>query len=297
MKIKACYELVFYYAVFVILLPLLLLQGIWVRFKTIKLPEAIGERSGYYASTNTSTSTSTDINTNAKHNNETVKLLILGDSAAAGVGVNQQKQALAGQLPPLLAKQYSTTWQLVASSGLTSSDIIKQLTLLPTQKFDLVLVSVGVNDVTHFTQQAQWAENISHLATMLTTKFSADKVLFSSVPPMHLFTALPQPLRWWLGLRASKLNALMATVLVALQQHSSVQNTDNQGVNKHTNKCAVLTVDLPFKPEYLAKDGMHPSTLAYRVWAKQAAEQFSEWFNTDHHKNKSHTNHKLYKQK
>ena len=299
MKIKACYELVFYYAVFVILLPLLLLQGIWVRFKTIKLPEATGERSGYYASTNTSTdtSTSTDINANAKHNNETVKLLILGDSAAAGVGVNQQKQALAGQLPPLLAKQHSITWQLVASSGLTSSDIIKQLTLLPTQTFDLVLVSVGVNDVTHFTHQAQWAENISHLATMLTTKFSADKVLFSSVPPMHLFTALPQPLRWWLGLRASKLNALMATVLVALQQHSSVQNTDNQGVNKHTNKCAVLTVDLPFKPEYLAKDGMHPSTLAYRVWAKQAAEQFSEWFNTDHHKNKSHTNHKLYKQK
>ena len=142
MKIKACYELVFYYAVFVILLPLLLLQGIWVRFKTIKLPEATGERSGYYASTNTSTSTSTDINTNAKHNNETVKLLILGDSAAAGVGVNQQKQALAGQLPPLLAKQYSITWQLVASSGLTSSDIIKQLTLLPTQKFDLVLVLV-----------------------------------------------------------------------------------------------------------------------------------------------------------
>jgi|TARA_R110000787_G_scaffold266602_6_gene372795 lysophospholipase L1-like esterase len=254
LKIKACYELVVYYAIFALLLPLLLLQAVWVRLTIIKLPEATGERTG-----------------NSGKNNA-IKLLILGDSAAAGVGVNQQKQALAGQLPLLLTKQHPINWQLIASSGLTSTDIINELALLPAQKFDLVLISVGVNDVTHFTRQAQWTENINTLITILSSKFSADKVLFSSVPPMHLFTALPQPLRWWLGLRATKLNTLMAAVLA--NQH--------QGAN---NKCSVLTVDIPFNPEFLATDGMHPSTLAYNVWAKQAAEQFSILLTANEHKN------------
>ena len=254
MQIKACYELVFYYTVFALLLPLLLLQAIWLRFTIIKLPEAMGER------------------TANSGNSEAVNVLILGDSAAAGVGVSQQEEALAGQLPPLLANPFPINWQLVASSGLTSTDIINELKSLPAQKFDLVLVSVGVNDVTHFTRQAQWTENITNLATLLCTKFSAHKVLFSSVPPMHLFTALPQPLRWCLGLRATKLNSLMAVALANISHNSNNQASISNCAN---NKCSVLTVDLPFSRKYLAKDGMHPSKLAYSVWAKQAAEQFN----------------------
>lgn len=251
MQIKPCYERAYYYTVFALLLPLLLLQAIWLRFTIVKLPEATGERTGNSG------------------NSEAVNVLILGDSAAAGVGVSQQEEALAGQLPSLLVTPYPINWQLVAKSGLTSTNIINELESLPAQKFDLVLVSVGVNDVTHCTRQKQWTKNITKLATLLCTKFSADKVLFSSVPPMHLFTALPQPLRWCLGLRATQLNTLMAAALADVCQ-ASISNCAN-------NKCSVLTVDLPFSQKYLAKDGMHPSKLAYSVWAKQAAEQFNTY--------------------
>jgi lysophospholipase L1-like esterase len=220
-------------------MPLLLLQATWVRLRTIKLPEAQGKRMGVCGQ------------------GQALKLLVLGDSAAAGVGTNLQEDALTGQLSTLLAVENQIQWHLVAKTGLTSTDIVNELEALPAQKFDLVLVSVGVNDVTHFTHQQQWLNNIHSIVELLNTKFGADQVLFSSVPPMHLFTAIAQPLRWWLGLRAKKLNALMTIAVESI------------------DKCSILTVDLPFRPEYLAKDGVHPSKLAYKVWAEQAAAKFN----------------------
>lgn len=239
MKIKEYIRLIFYCVISVLLIPILLLQGIWARFNTVKLPEALGERTGHCG------------------NGDSISLLIVGDSAAAGVGANLQQEALVGQLSSTLAIKKQIQWKLVAKSGLTSTDIVKELELLPAQKFDLILVSVGVNDVTHFTKQAHWVNNIHAIVTLLNSKFGADDVILSSIPPMHLFTALPQPLRWWLGMRAKKLNTLMATAV------------------ENSNKCSVLTVKLPFSPEYLAKDGFHPSTKAYKVWADQAAEMFT----------------------
>ena len=56
-------------------MPLLLLQAIWVRLRTIKLPEAQGQRTGVCGQ------------------GEPLTLLVLGDSAAAGVGTNLQENA------------------------------------------------------------------------------------------------------------------------------------------------------------------------------------------------------------
>ena len=75
---------------------------------------------------------------------------------------------------------------------------------------------------------------------------------------MQKFKAIPAPLRWWLGLRAKRLNELMISAA------------------KDKNHCSVLVFDLPFKPEFIAKDGIHPSKLAYSVWANQAAKKIDK---------------------
>ena len=62
------------------LAPLLFAQGVYVRRVTPRLPEAPGERSG------------------VSGGGPALKLLILGDSAAAGVGASSQATALAGRL-------------------------------------------------------------------------------------------------------------------------------------------------------------------------------------------------------
>ncbi len=229
-------------------MPLLLLQGIWLKLTVLRLPEPCGERSGHCG------------------DGSKLKLLIVGDSAAAGVGVEKQKNALSGQLTAILAAKYDVHWRLIANTGVTSSDLIKNLTALPiqepttnpTQEFDYILVSVGVNDVTHLTRSSHWFANIKTITELLDTKFDNPKVLLTSVPPMHQFMAIPYPLRWWFGLRAKKLNELMI---------KAVKNKKNY---------SILTFDLPFKPEFIAKDGFHPSKLAYGVWANQAAEKIDE---------------------
>ena len=217
-------------------MPILLLQAVWVRLSMIKLPEALGERSGTAGS------------------GKKINLLIIGDSASASVGTKAQKNALSGQLVANLATTNTVNWQLVATTGLTSTALISEIENIKNQRFDFVLVSIGVNDVTGLTKQHQWVSNIKTIVDLCNVKFDNPKVLMTALPPMHLFTGLLQPLRWWLGLRAKKLNELM-----------TLTSTDY-------NQCSVLTINMPFAPQYLAQDGFHPSSLAYSVWAEQAAK-------------------------
>ncbi|MCJ8295040.1 MAG: SGNH/GDSL hydrolase family protein [Colwellia sp.] len=210
--------------------------GLWIRLTTLQLPEENGERSGYCC------------------DGIKLNLLIIGDSAAAGVGVDEQSEALASLLAVKLAVNHTVNWCLIANTGYTSIDVINELTALPAQSFDYVLVSVGVNDVTHLTRSNHWVTNLSTIVELLNAKFSAPKVFLASVPPMHLFTAIPNPLRWWLGLRAKRLNELMTSAV------------------KSNSHCSVLSFDLPFQPEFLAEDGINPSNLAYQAWANKAVD-------------------------
>ncbi len=240
MKLKSKFTQAFYYAVTVLITPIMLIQVIWVKLTVLRLPEPSGNRSGLCG------------------DGVKLKLLIIGDSAAAGVGVDEQKDALAGQLTVTLAAKYEVNWCLIANTGFTSSDIIKELTVLREQTFDYVLVSVGVNDVTHLTRSDHWSTNIKTIIELLDTKFKAPNVLLTSVPPMQQFTAIPAPLRWWVGLRAKRLNELMTSA------------------TKDKNHYSILTFDLPFKPAFIAKDGIHPSKLAYNLWANQAATKIDK---------------------
>ncbi|WP_158089142.1 SGNH/GDSL hydrolase family protein [Cognaticolwellia mytili] len=220
-----------------LIFPLLLLQAIAVRLTVLRLPEPDGERSGYCG------------------DGSELRLLIVGDSAAAGVGVTKQAQAISGQLTTSLAEKHRVNWLLVARTGFTSSDLIAELNALPSQQFNYVLISVGVNDVTGLTRAKQWSKNITTIAHILKTKFGAPNVIFSGVPPMEKFKAIPFPLNFFLGKQANKLNELMITALACEQKNT------------------ILKFDLPFKPEYLAKDGIHPSELAYSAWAQQTANE------------------------
>src|SRR5690554_4997017 len=112
-----------------LLAPWLIWQGRKVRKNTLRLPEAAGPREGQQGS------------------GTPLRLLVLGDSAAAGVGCETQQQALTGQLVSILAPQHQLVWQLWAQSSLTSAGLLELVHAQPAQAFDVVVISVGVNDV------------------------------------------------------------------------------------------------------------------------------------------------------
>ena len=72
----------------VILFPVLVAQAISVRRSALRLPEPIGPRSGDVI---------------RKFDHPPLRILIAGDSSAAGVGVSTQAEALSGQLAAQLS--------------------------------------------------------------------------------------------------------------------------------------------------------------------------------------------------
>ncbi|MCW8278855.1 SGNH/GDSL hydrolase family protein [Pseudomonas sp. PCH199] len=216
--------------------PVLLMQGLYTRRVTPKLPEAEGEREGVTG------------------NGETLRLLILGDSAAAGVGASKQTEALSGQLVSRLAKAYQVCWKLWAQSGLDSQTLLELLEQYAPETFDVALLSIGVNDVTGTLSAAQWIARQQQLMDMLIDKFGVKLIVISPLPPMHLFPALPQPLRWYLGNRAARFNARLALLA------------------DRTDRCTMLTTRLAPVAGAMARDGFHPGPAIYSVWADDAAQ-------------------------
>lgn len=213
--------------------PVLLLQGRRVRRDTPRLPEAAGPRSGVAG------------------NGALLRLLIIGDSAAAGVGASRQDEALAGRLVTALAERHTVAWKLVATTGHALGDVLQEMRRADAEAFDVVVTSIGVNDATAGTALNTWRAQQQELMTLLKEKFAVRHILVSAVPPMHLFPALPQPLRWYMGLRAQRLNRALALQL---------QN-DAQG--------ELVIADFPPEDGYMASDGFHPAPPAYAVWAAQ----------------------------
>lgn len=217
------------------LAPVLITQGRRVRRDTPQLPEAAGERSGLVG------------------NGTSLRLLIVGDSAAAGVGATHQSEALAGQLVATLSEKCSVTWRLIATTGHTIADVLATLEQTAAENFDVVVTSIGANDATAGTRLKTWNARHVQLMRLLKEKFGARHIVVSAVPPMQYFPALPQPLRWYMGLRAQRLNQALATQL------------------KDSAHGELVNADFPLDESYMATDGFHPGPLAYATWAAQVA--------------------------
>jgi lysophospholipase L1-like esterase len=220
--------------------PVLLAQGWHVRRVTPRLPEAAGPREGIGGS------------------GPRLRLLIAGDSAAAGVGVSSQSEALAGRLMSDLADRFCVNWKLVAHTGLSTQEVIALLESEPAQAFDVAVTSTGVNDITGGTPRRRWLALQSRLVDLLRQRFGVRHVMVSGLPPMHAFPALPQPLRWFLGTRARDFNRALQD-WVARQAH-----------------CEFVAPDYPVQPEYMAADGFHPGAPAYALWAQHVADLIRE---------------------
>lgn len=212
--------------------PALWVQGQYVRRVTPRLPEPPGPRLGHCGQ------------------GPQLRLLIAGDSAAAGVGAESQAQALSGQLVERLAKHFTVTWQLAAVTGHDSPALYTLLEALPAQAFDVVVLSIGVNDVTALRSPHAWIAWQRKLAELIRARFHPDLIVHNAVPPMHAFTALPQPLRWYLGRWAREMNRQLAA-----------------DVQTHAHR-VLHSPEMDQPSEGLASDGFHPGPVGYAVWAE-----------------------------
>lgn len=179
-----------------LLSPLLLAQAIRLRKIALQLPEASGPRTGSLG------------------NGPSLRLLIIGDSSAAGVGAQTQDEALAGQLVAALSAHHTVHWQLIAATRATTASTLAKLKTLPhLPQADIALMILGVNDVTRGGPQSLWLRTHASLRRLVRTQTGAKRLYVGQIPPLGAFPLLPNPLRWLLGRRATRFDAALRSVL------------------------------------------------------------------------------------
>jgi len=229
------------------LLPVLFVQGTKVRKNTPRLLEASGERQGIVG------------------NGRPLSLLILGDSAAAGVGVETQKDALSGAIISELQDQYSIRWKLHAKTGDTTKQVFQAVQHLEQQNYDVVVTSIGVNDVTKLTSASSWIKQQKQLFQYIQARFQPKLIIVSGVPPMQHFPALPNPLAWLFGQYAEQMNQKLQQWLSPQSQFEFLQYDIE----------TFQAMNLP-----MASDGFHPSKEVYAIWGQQVAALVRQSFNS-----------------
>lgn len=226
----------------VLLAPLLVRQAQRVRTRLPDLPEPDGERMGVEGS-----------------GGSTLRLLVVGDSSAAGVGAPHQRDALVQPLALALAAQLAVTvrWQLVARSGLTSQQLLDQVRMAAPSHADVAVAICGVNDITHQVPLALALRQRAHLADWLQAHCDVRHVVFPGLPEMEVFPALPHPLAWYAGRLARRNNRAQARWARTRENVS------------HASMARVARADL------FSADGFHPAPALYARVAARLAQHIA----------------------
>jgi lysophospholipase L1-like esterase len=214
------------------LAPLLAAQAVVTRRRALVLPEADGPRGGRLG-----------------QGEPALRLLIAGDSSAAGVGVAHQRDALAGHLTRALhrAAARPVQWSLHARSGLTTQQVHALLRSTTLPSADVAVVVTGVNDVIDLVPPRRAVQHRAALADWLLGERGVTHVVFAPLPPVHRFPLLPQPLRKVMGDDARRHDA-------ALAQWAAGRS----GVSH-------LAIDFDLSQNAMASDGFHPGAPVYRA--------------------------------
>lgn len=207
-----------------------------LRAKAMQLPEAHGARRGTMGS------------------GPPLRVLIIGDSSAAGVGVDTQERALAGAVTRNLARDHTVTWHLHAKTGATTASTLQTVGDIPDQSFDVALQALGVNDMTHGVPLNTWLARQDALVRNLRQTQGVKAFGITGLPPMGQFPLLPNPLRWVLGRQADRLD-----------QGQRARCEADPSLH-------YITVAVDMDASVMAKDGFHPGPVVYEAWGNAAAD-------------------------
>ncbi|MFI0449740.1 SGNH/GDSL hydrolase family protein [Actinomadura sp. 6N118] len=238
---------------FLLLAPILLVQARRTARNTPRLDPATGAETG--------------VTTGSA---PAFRLLVIGESTAAGVGASAHAEALPGFLADALCHHLhrSVAWSVNGKNGATVRRVITDL--VPTSNGfssngsasngsngfgpDLVVVTVGINDLIRRRPLERWAADLSELITALRGRYHHASVVVAGMPPVHRFPAIPQPLRMMLGAQARAMDRIMREVTHA---HGAYHVPMDEGMARDRR--------------LFASDGFHPSPAGYRVWARDLA--------------------------
>ncbi|WP_116952954.1 SGNH/GDSL hydrolase family protein [Jiangella endophytica] len=226
-----------------LLFPVVALQGLWVR-STFTLAQPVDAR---VAGT---------VGTVGSGGEAPLRVAVLGESTAAGSGVDSHDDGFAGALADALAARSGrpVDWEVAAQFGATARRVRYRLLPRLTGDYDVAVLLAGANDVLTRRPPADWGADLAVIVDGLAAR--AARVVVAGVPPFGLFPALPRTLRRYLGERAAALDEVARQVCAA-----------RPGATWTT-----VGSDDPPPMDFFCADRFHPSATGYRLWASAVAD-------------------------
>lgn len=149
-----------------------------------------------------------------KYGGRPIRLLILGDSLAAGLGAELRKDTLGGRLARRLGAELLRPVLLRTGAvvGAETSDLMAQLDELPPDyRADVAVIIVGGNDVTHLVPVAESARQLQEAIRRLHDL--GTRVVVGTCPDLGAIRPVPQPLRALLSRRSQYLAQVQRRVV------------------------------------------------------------------------------------
>ena len=236
------------------LLPVMFLQSKWIRRGMPNLPEA--------------EDLIDSVGQSGVPQNEAVKLLFLGESSVAGIGVKSHHQSLVGAVSKTLAKGMNTQvqWDVVAKSGYSVKMLNEKLIpQIKDKNPDLIIVGMGANDAFQLNSLKGWRRDIKALIKNIRTTHPETPIFFANMPPVIDFPVLTNLLQFFLG----NLVILFGNELSRIVPHYQKVWYNEQRI---TLKGFKAISDENYEVNDFFSDGVHPSGLTYRIWGELMGE-------------------------
>ena len=233
------------------LLPILLIQAKRVKQAVPRLPEAHQNVRG-------------SVGTGQR----TIRLVTLGESTVAGVGVSDHTDGITGHIAQTISRLTGSkvTWEVIGKSGYTARKAAERLvTKLPDATVDSIVIGLGANDSFAFNSPTTWQRDIEQLITSIRCKYEDCPIVFANMPPVGQFPAFPWIMRVILG----SLTTLYGLVLGQLvRKHAKLYYVDRPIKFKDWAERAGSEVSI----DDLFSDGVHPSAQTYALWGEEVGE-------------------------
>lgn len=221
-----------------IALPVYVWQGLGVRKRTRRMPPPHNPGT-----------------LNFGNGDEPLRLLILGDSSAAGTGVNDIAKSMSGMLPRFLHERSGqpVSARIAGMNSATCAQIRDHVVPhIEPRDFNYIALNIGTNDAKNFHTGKQFCRDFGTLLYALTARFPAATIIWSGVIDLEDAPALPRPLARILGIRSR-----------IIDRNGRVLCAERGALCPPPEWRAI--------PENFSSDGFHASEAGYHEWADAMA--------------------------
>ncbi len=223
-----------------LLAPIALVQGLQVRARTQRLAPPTGRPYGHYGSEDTSG----------------YRILVVGDSSAAGVGADDVSETVGAQLAKILHQQtgHPASWRNAGSNSAISAQVRDHVVPnLQALDYTHIIIAVGTNDMKNFVTVSSFKKGFGGLLYALKAKWPDATLIWSPAVDTRTVPSLPTALANILRLRLLLINGM--------------------GERLCRERYAIAATQLqPPDASGFASDGFHAGPKGYRFWAELLAE-------------------------